>query len=281
MFSEGALFNLPGCHVSPGNCKCTARHVSWFLLFLTSVTSCLMEARDGKYFACASSKSISYAGRQNGKRIWHCAHSILLLLLSPFFFAPSWWPIYARHVVCVKFPFVMRMLQDPFFSRLYTNTSSSSHAHADTHTYTHSLSCLFCLLISNHSMLHTLLDSNWLRSRYSLLFRPRPASVVLGGRGLVWDRCVCYTCAKVSLLCAAIPQDAFFLEYSMFPFRLLHFPHSHCIKVERVWGAFQDWICLLNSSRTAVCDCFDSNNEEQSCPNNKLGNEHGLINCST
>lgn len=50
-----------------------------------SVTSCLMEAtRDGKYFACASSKSISYAGRQMENE-FDIAHT----LFSCSFFTPS------------------------------------------------------------------------------------------------------------------------------------------------------------------------------------------------
>lgn len=121
------------------------------------------------------------------------------------------WPIYARHVVCVKFPFVMlpqsriRMLQHPLslcliiFSRIHT------HTHTRNHTAT--LSPLGTSLISSHSIAHLLAAAlrlaDWLRSRYSLLLWPRPASAASWRCGLL-GFLVRVTCAKLSPDCAQI-----------------------------------------------------------------------------
>lgn len=117
------------------------------------------------------------------------------------------WPIYARHVVCVKFPFVMPMLR----KALPQHPCCSILCHLLTHTHTHTLIHSHSLshLISSHSMTHSLAAAlrvaDWLRSRHSLLHGHAQRVLRLGG---VACSNFVVTCAKVSPECAQISPAA-------------------------------------------------------------------------
>lgn len=146
------------------------------------------------------------------------------------------WPIYARHVVCVKFPFgtlpPRRMLllvaqwQDPFSLQLQLQPRLHfiifSRAHTPEHTSAHSTHTLLFFapyLQPFHGTL-TRRCLAWLRLAalsYSSLRLATPSESCLPR---VWLVCVCVhsvTCAEVSLLCA-FPQDALAWKSKRAPF---------------------------------------------------------------
>lgn len=146
------------------------------------------------------------------------------------------WPIYARHVVCVKFPFgtlpPRRMLllvaqwQDPFSLQLQLQPRLHfiifSRAHTRAHQRTqHSHSPASSPLISSHSTAHSLAVAlrrcDWLRSRTRCFDWPRPARAACRGCGL--SVCVCTALhAQRSRCFAHFPQDALAWKSKRAPF---------------------------------------------------------------
>lgn len=186
------------------------------------------------------------------------------------------WPIYARHVVCVKFPFGTlpppRMLllvaqwQDPFSLQLQLRLHFIifSRAHTPEHTRAHSTHTLLRLhplspAIPRHT--HSPLRCcAAIGCALALVALSGHAQRELPAEGVAFQ-CVCVhtvTCADVSLLCALFP-------------RMRSHGNAFVPLLSVAFGAFQDWMSVLcsgrrgssSSSQTAVLACFDRNNEAE------------------